>query len=95
MIVELSKSSKANKRFKVVIDGRKTIHFGLKNGSTFIDHKDSMKKNAWIARHKVRGTFNNPKSASFYAKNLLWNKDSLQKSIKDTNQKYKIQIQYK
>ena len=95
MIAELSKSSKPNKRFKVVIDGKKTIHFGAKGGSTFIDHKDTEKKSNWIARHKVRENWNNKKSAGFWAKHILWNKTSLRESIKDTEKKFNIDIKYK
>ena len=68
----------------------KTVHFGDANGSSFIDHKDGKKKDAWIARHKVRGTFNNPMSASSLSYHILWNKPTIKESIKDYKKKFDI-----
>ena len=46
----------------------KTTHFGYadvkKYGSTYIDHKNDTLKVAWVARHKLNGTFDVPQSAS-------------------------------
>ena len=86
--VQLIKSNKQDKRYTALFydDNRKqikTTHFGSDIGSTFIDHKDEKTKDAWIARHKVRGTFNNYMSASALAKHLLWNKITLRASYMD------------
>lgn len=43
-------SNRKNKRFYVVYNN-KTIHFGSKNGSAFIDHHDPVKRKNWQARH--------------------------------------------
>jgi len=78
----------------VFYDGNKkvkTTHFGDSNGSSFIDHKDEQKKEAWIARHKVRGTFDDPMSASSLSRFVLWNKPTLTASIKD----YKTRFNFK
>ena len=40
---EFGISKVKNKRFYVIYNGKK-INFGLKNGSTFIDHKDKKKR---------------------------------------------------
>ena len=47
---EFGPSKCKNKRFYVRYDN-KIINFGLKNGSTFIDHHDTTKRKNWIARH--------------------------------------------
>ena len=39
-----------NKRFRVFLDSGKHYDFGLDTGSTFIDHGDNKKRNAYIAR---------------------------------------------
>ena len=44
MTLVITKSDRPDKRYKAVFDGEKTIHFGSKGGSTFIDHKDPKKK---------------------------------------------------
>ena len=50
-VYTLKKSTMKGKRLMVIDDNGKKIHFGSDVGNTFIDHKDSKKKKAWIARH--------------------------------------------
>tara|TARA_B100000674_G_scaffold26732_1_gene18645 strand:- start:303 stop:587 length:285 start_codon:yes stop_codon:yes gene_type:complete len=89
MKAKLTKSDKKNKRYKVVIDGKKTIHFGQKGGSTFIDHKNNAKKSDWIARHKVNENWTDPKTAGFWAKHILWNKPTVAASITNIESRFK------
>ena len=96
--VDIKKSTRDDKRYMAIFtntDGSKsTTHFGYANdnktGSTFIDHKNEKTKSAWIARHTVRGNFNNFKSASSLAKHILWNKTSLTASIQDYKKKFNL-----
>ena len=87
MEVIIKKSSKKGKKFKAVIDGKKTIHFGAEGYSDFTIHKDEERKQRYINRHKKRENFNDPLTASFYATNVLWNKPTLKQSIADINKK--------
>jgi len=77
MEVEEKKSNRKGKRLMVEVDG-KTVHFGDINakGKTFYDTGDSDKKRAYVARHKVREDWNDPKSAGFWAKHVLWGERS-------------------
>ena len=65
------------KRYFVIYNGKK-INFGNKGSSTFYDHHDEQKRDAWIKRHsKIRnkqGEFVMMKkeSPSFWSRNLLW-----------------------
>ena len=68
---------------------RKRTHFGFKGGSTYIDHKDDKKKDAYIARHKVNENWNDPTSAGALARYILWNKKTLTESIADFKRKFK------
>ena len=95
MIVELRKSTKKDKRYMATFNGKKTIHFGAKDGETFIDHKNNIKKSAWIARHKVREDWNNIKTAGALSKNLLWNRETITASIKDIEKRFNLDIRYK
>ena len=90
MKVKFFKSEKPDKRMKVVFDDKKTVHFGSKTGSTFIDHKDPKKKKAWEARHKVRENWNDPMTAGALSKHILWNKTSLEASIKDYKKRFSM-----
>ena len=68
----------------------KTTHFGSKLGRSYIIHRDDDIKDAWIARHQVRGTFNEPTSASSLARWLLWNKKTLSQSFKNYLRRFNL-----
>ena len=86
MEVVISRSAKPDKRLQARY-GSKTVHFGARGGSTYIDHGDAAKKRAWEARHRVREDWQDYSSAGALSKHLLWNKTSLQASIRDLNTK--------
>ena len=89
--VVITKSAKYDKRLKADF-GNKTVHFGAKGGSTFVDHKDPKTKANWEARHKVRENWKDYDSAGALSKHVLWNKPTLKASIDDLNAR---QSQYK
>ena len=74
---EFATSTNKNKKYYVIYKGKK-IHFGLKNGSTFIDHKDKNKRDAWRARHSKillkDGTpaYKNKQQPAYWSWNLTW-----------------------
>jgi hypothetical protein len=89
MLIE--KSNKKDKRYVVTFMDGKKVHFGLKNGSTYIDHKDKAKRDAYIARHQVREDFNNPYSAGALSRWLLWGDyTSLEKNHQAFMKKFKL-----
>ena len=69
---------------------RKRVHFGQKGSSTYIDHKDDKKKDAYIARHKVNENFNNPLSSGSLSRFILWNKTTLSASIADFKKRFNL-----
>ena len=71
---------------------KKTIHFGAKGASTYIDHRDPKTKANWEARHRVRENWKDYDSAGALSKHVLWNKRTLAESIRNLNSK---QAQYK
>ncbi len=86
----LSKSKSKNKKFKIT--NGKTINFGDSRYGDFTKHKDPNRKRLYILRHKKREDFNDLKSASAWSKGLLWNKPTLNKSIKDMENRFNINI---
>ena len=90
MEVVISKSTRQDKRLKAEFD-KKTIHFGAKGASTYIDHKDKKTKANWQARHRVRENWTDYDSAGALSKHVLWNKRTLSESIRNLNSK---QAQY-
>jgi len=81
-LVSITKSDRPEKRLKSVFeDPKRTIHFGFKGGSTFIDEQDDAKRKAYIARHKVRENWNDPTSPGALSRYILWEKPTLQSAI--------------
>ena len=70
MLIEAS--DRKGKRFKATYANGKVVHFGAKNGSTYIDHKDKQKRENYIKRHAVRENFDDPYSAGSLSRWLLW-----------------------
>ncbi len=95
----LTKSDKADKKFKVKItEGNKvkTIHFGNKGSLDFTSGKRTEQERLnYLKRHSVREDFNNIFSAGAWSANALWNKKTLQSSLKDMEKKFKLKIKTK
>ena len=89
MDIVISKSNRKDKKLKAVIDNKKTIHFGASGYSDYTKHKDDNRKDAYIRRHKKNENWTDFKTAGFYAKHILWNKPTIQESIKEANKQFK------
>ncbi len=89
MEVIITRSKKKDKKFDAIIDGKKTISFGQKGASDFTQHKDPERKQRYLNRHKKNENWNDAKSAGFYAKNVLWNKETIKSSVADINKQHK------
>ena len=86
--IVIKKSSRDDKKYDAIIDGNKTVSFGAKGYSDFTKHKDEERKKNYIARHKPNQDWKDYTTAGFYAKHILWNKPSIEASVKDTNEKF-------
>ena len=98
MDIVISKSDNKHKKFKAIIDGKKTVHFGSSAHSDFRQHQDDQRKQSYIARHKKNEDWTKygVETAGFMNKKLLWNKKTLKDSVDDLNKKYKdINFKYK
>lgn len=79
MIIKLTDSPLKMKRFRAFMDTGKHFDFGLKGGSTYIDHKDLTKRENYRKRHLANSIENklitnlipSPSLMAFY---LLWGK---------------------
>ena len=88
MEVVLTKSKKPDKKYDARIDGTKTVSFGQKMASDFTKHKNTYRKEAYLARHKNNENWgaSGVKTAGFWSANLLRNKPTLKASIDDINE---------
>ena len=93
--VVITPSDKADKRLKAKF-ANKTIHFGSKGGSTYVDHKDPKIKDNWEKRHKVRENWKDYETAAL-SKHVLWNQTNIKASVQDLNRsqnKFKFKVKY-
>jgi len=93
-LISLKKSPRDEKKYVAVFDlgnGRtKTTHFGATGYSDFRTHRSEERKDSYIARHSVRGDFNDPTSASALSRWLLWNKPTLEASLRDFKSRFNL-----
>lgn len=91
--MELSRSTRAGKKFMINVDGTK-VHFGAEGYDDYTTHKDNDRKERYLARHKSREDWakSGIKTAGFWSRWLLWNKPTIQGSIKDIEDRFKIKI---
>ncbi len=85
-MIELLKSNKADKKYMVKIISKKTgrektIHFGASGMSDYTIHKDEARKQRYIDRHKAREDWNDPETAGYYSRWILWNLPSIRQSF--------------
>lgn len=95
MSVKLFISDKKHKKYVVVFQYNnkiKEINFGDNRYEDFTQHKDLVRKERYIKRHKKNEDWNNPLTAGFWSRWLLWNKPTLESSINDMKKNFKITI---
>ena len=99
MNITITKPSNPNKKYKAIVedgDKTKTIHFGASGYSDYTIHKDPSRKERYLKRHRKNENWDDPKSAGFFSKHLLWNMTSFQDSFKDMKKKFpSIQFELK
>ena len=77
----LANSSRPGKKYEVHI-GDKIIHFGATGYEDFTTHKDPVRKASYLARHRNEN-WDDPETAGFWARWILWNKKTIGASIRD------------
>jgi hypothetical protein len=99
----LQVSDRKGKKLVANVNGKK-VYFGAVKPdgipySDYTEHKDKERMERYVARHEKKERhlwgIDGIMSPAFWAKNILWNKPSLQKSIDDTNQKFGLNIIFK
>lgn len=93
-IVSLEKSTRKDKKYKIIMSDGNEYHFGLKNSITFVEGASEQKRNAFLLRH-----INNPKekdlienlipSPALFSFYILWNTNDIDKNIKILNKKFR------
>ena len=96
-LIGIYPSTSKHKKYVALFDlgnnKTKQINFGSKNSMTYLDHKDPIKRQHYIARHSALGTedYNDPLTPASLSMFLLWGKHTdLDMNIKEYKNMYKI-----
>ena len=92
-LVTIKKSTKPAKKLMAIFEDcsthrQKTTHFGSFDMSDYTIHKDSTRKQRYLARHRKNENWDEPTSAGSLSRYILWNKTSLQASINDYKRRF-------
>lgn len=95
MKVEIKPSTQKTKKLMAIFyddNGKKikTTHFGSAGMSDFTIHKDKQRKERYLDRHRKRENWNDPMTAGSLSRWILWNKPTLQGSIRDYKKRFKF-----
>ena len=90
-LLRVEKSNRAGKKWKAIFDndGRsKTTHFGAANMNDFTLTGDLKARDRYWSRHQKDLRTGDPTRAGFLSLYLLWNKATLEASIKDYKKRF-------
>ena len=94
MSVNITRSDRDGKKMKAVFikkDGKtKTIHFGAQGMSDYTKHRDEERKKRYLDRHRANETWEDPMTAGSLSRYVLWNKPTVQASIRDFKRRFKL-----
>jgi len=87
----LHRSDNATKKFYVT-NGSHKIYFGAAGYEDYTIHKNKKRRDRYDTRHAASENWNDPNSAGFWAKWILWNMPTIRGSIIDTKRRFNINI---
>lgn len=97
IFVILKKLRSGPKKYEAIVlyrGSKKRIKFGARGYQDFTKHKDKLRKQRYLARHKARENWgiSGVKTAGFWARWLLWNKSSIAASKRDIMKRFYIRF---
>jgi len=93
--VKIKKSDIKGKKYTAIFydnDNKKikTTQFGSAGMSDYTIHRDDQRKQRYLDRHRANENWNDYMSAGALSRWILWNKRTLQESIKDYKRKFNL-----
>ncbi len=82
LTVVVQPSTAKNKKYVAVFydeDSRrlKTVHFGDSRYEDYTQHKDPARREGYLRRHRVQENWEDPYTAGFWSRHLLWEDTSI------------------
>jgi len=86
--LKLKKSTDGKHKYEAIFlntenNREKTVKFGAAGYEDFTTHGDEKRKERYIKRHDKREDFENPITAGSLSRYILWNKPTIEDSLKD------------
>ena len=90
MIIYISESGRANKKWKAETEGHRAVHFGQRDAGDFTIHRDEALRQAYIARHGSKENWGRTgvMTPGWLSRHLLWEKRSLPAAIAAASRMY-------
>ena len=90
MIIYISESGRANKKWKAETEGHRAVHFGQRDAGDFTIHRDEAARKAYIARHSKPENWGRTgvMTPGWLSRHLLWEKRSLPAAIAAASRMY-------
>ena len=91
MIIYISVSGRANKKWKAEAEGQRTIPFGQRDAGVCTINQDEAARKAYIARHGKAENWGRTRvmTPGWLSRYLLWEKPSLDETIAAASRKYR------
>lgn len=96
----LTRSLRPGKKMTALIEipgrpSRVKVHFGAQGYSDYTIHRDRVRMQRYLARHRRREdwTFRGIHTPGFWSRWILWNRPSLAASVRDLRRRFGARIQ--
>lgn len=96
--VSIKKSTNKTKKLMAIFYDKdmnkiKTVHYGASGYSDYTLHLDPKRKERYIARHsKNNQDWTDPMTAGTLSRYVLWNKTTIEASIKDYIKRFRLKL---
>ena len=88
--MDIVKSKTKNKRFTAIFRDGSRVNFGLKGGSTYIDHGENIKRINYLKRHKVNENWDKINAGSL-SRYVLWcDSKNINVNIQDYKRRFNL-----
>jgi len=86
--------AKPPKKWTAIFPDGKRVSFGAAGYEDYTMHHDKTRMERYVMRHKKRENWDNPRTAGFWSRWLLWSKPTMKAAIKETERRLKYKVRF-
>jgi len=76
------------KKWRMIFEDGTHTDFGATGYQSYPDHRDPVRKELYLDRHRNNENWNDPKSAGALSRWILWNLPTIEASFKDYKRRF-------